>query len=247
MDQLARSDGCSSSLSRRAFLAASSSLLLFGGGTGALASPLGPTITGKCYLDVRLVQQLSEDNGYSSGTSPRGRIVFGLYGNEAPKLVEQFLGYFPAALGDGLPSYGSSIMYRMSPGKLLELGKIKGLNKIAVAGSNQLEYGGRILPSKPAFEGNDLKHDSRGLLTKYKLEGSSEFGITLGPAPELDGSWTVFGRVLEGADLLEKVEHVPIITGASTQDEGSELDSIYKAQRSAALNFGRAIGDDRAV
>lgn len=46
----------------------------------------------------------------------------------------------------------------------------------------------------------DLKHDRRGLLTRRKLAKGSEFGLTLGPDPELDGSHEVFGRLLQVCD-----------------------------------------------
>jgi cyclophilin family peptidyl-prolyl cis-trans isomerase len=36
----------------------------------------------------------------------------------------------------------------------------------------------------------------------------TSFFLVLGPAPHLDGKYTVFGKVLDGFDTLEKMEKV---------------------------------------
>ena len=38
----------------------------------------------------------------------------------------------------------------------------------------------------------------------------SQFFITLAAAAHLDGKNTVFGRVLEGWDVLDKIEEIPV-------------------------------------
>lgn len=38
----------------------------------------------------------------------------------------------------------------------------------------------------------------------------SQFFVTLAAAPHLDGKNTVFGRVLEGWETLDKMEEVPV-------------------------------------
>ncbi|OBZ89304.1 Peptidyl-prolyl cis-trans isomerase-like 2 [Choanephora cucurbitarum] len=58
-----------------------------------------------------------------------------------------------------------------------------------------------------------LKHDARGVLSmanKGKDTNSSQFFITYGPAPQLDGQHTVFGKVVGGMDVLAKLEKVPV-------------------------------------
>ena len=39
---------------------------------------------------------------------------------------------------------------------------------------------------------------------------TSSFFIVLAPAPGLDGQYTVFGRVVEGVDVVEQIEAVPL-------------------------------------
>ncbi|RCH83141.1 Peptidyl-prolyl cis-trans isomerase cyp8 [Rhizopus stolonifer] len=58
-----------------------------------------------------------------------------------------------------------------------------------------------------------LRHDARGVLSmanKGKDTNSSQFFITYGPAPQLDGQHTVFGKVVGGMDVLAKLENVPV-------------------------------------
>ena len=54
-----------------------------------------------------------------------------------------------------------------------------------------------------------LKHDARGLLSmcnRGKNSNGSQFFVTLGPAKALDGKHVVFGRVVDGAAVLDAIE-----------------------------------------
>lgn len=55
----------------------------------------------------------------------------------------------------------------------------------------------------------------RGIVSMARLgddpaSGSSSFFIVLAPSPSLDGKYTVFGRVVAGMDVVEKIEAVPL-------------------------------------
>jgi cyclophilin family peptidyl-prolyl cis-trans isomerase len=43
-------------------------------------------------------------------------------------------------------------------------------------------------------------------LPNDKNSGDSQFYVLLGPARFLDGSYTVFGKVVEGMDVVNKIE-----------------------------------------
>ncbi len=51
------------------------------------------------------------------------------------------------------------------------------------------------------------------MITHIQLNPGPEFAITLAPAPELDGAWTVFGEVLEGYDMVMTIAGLPFVTG----------------------------------
>ncbi len=54
----------------------------------------------------------------------------------------------------------------------------------------------------------DLKHDSKGILSMANSgpdSGGSQFFITLAATPWLDGKHAVFGKVVEGEDVLDAI------------------------------------------
>ncbi|RDL39499.1 Cyclophilin-like protein [Venustampulla echinocandica] len=62
------------------------------------------------------------------------------------------------------------------------------------------------------FDG-PLVHDARGVVSmanKGKNTNSSQFFITYRPATHLDRKHTIFGRVVGGLDVLQKLENVPV-------------------------------------
>lgn len=62
------------------------------------------------------------------------------------------------------------------------------------------------------FDG-PLLHDARGIMSmanKGKNTNSSQFFITYRPAKHLDRKHTIFGRVVGGLDVLQKLENVPV-------------------------------------
>ena len=71
----------------------------------------------------------------------------------------------------------------------------------------------------------------RGLLTRPLFDSGPGFGVTLGPAPELDGRWEVIGALEEGEDMLKLIEGLPYITGKSLEEPGSAPDVIFDMQK----------------
>lgn len=60
---------------------------------------------------------------------------------------------------------------------------------------------------------SSLRHHQRGMVSmanKGPATNGSQFFLTFAAAPHLDGKNTVFGRVLEGWDVMDKMEDIPV-------------------------------------
>ncbi|KKY19376.1 hypothetical protein UCRPC4_g04536 [Phaeomoniella chlamydospora] len=78
------------------------------------------------------------------------------------------------------------------------------------------------------FDG-PLKHDARGVVSmanKGKNTNSSQFFILYRPAKHLDRKHTIFGKVVEGLEVLDTLENVPTDSNDRPKDEIRILDSV---------------------
>lgn len=216
----------------------------------------GPRVTQRVFIDVRVIQRFANPPNMPplevlEDAAVRGRMVFGLYGEDSPKGVERFLSFVTGNIGQFTggqgPSYRSSLFDRLEPGRLVEGGRITGMKQVEFAGTLEYQYGERMLPLRPILEANNLKHDSRGLLTRRNFESGPQFSVTLSRNPSLDGSCEVFGKLEEGDDLLRLIESQPYITGKSIDPPGSAKDKIFDVQKSIFGTLSKAAGDSRAV
>jgi cyclophilin family peptidyl-prolyl cis-trans isomerase/protein-disulfide isomerase len=115
----------------------------------------------------------------------KGNIVVELYPDKAPIAVNNFI--FLALNG----WYDNITFHRVEPGFVAQAGDPSGTG-----------FGG------PGYafinETNDLKFDKAGVFAMGNAgpdSNGSHFFITLGPAPHLDGGYTIFGQVIEGMDV----------------------------------------------
>eukprot|EP00775_Hariotina_reticulata_P006818 gene6818-7034_t len=127
-----------------------------------------------------------------------GRIVAELFDKEVPKTAENFKCLCTGEKGLGKSSkkplhYKGSKFHRIE----LEAGDGSGGDSI---------YNGKFNDEKGGLK---LKHDAAGILSMAnsgKNSNSSQFFFTLGPAPQCDGKHVVFGKVLEGLEILTRID-----------------------------------------
>ena len=130
----------------------------------------------------------------------KGDITIELYENEAPNTVANFVSLVDRGYYDGIT------FHRVLPGFMAQGGDPKG-NGSGGPGyripcecyqpNHRLHFRGVLSMAKEGGGGSD----GRGRDT-----GGSQFFLTFVPAAFLDGNYTVFGRVIDGIDVLAKIQ-----------------------------------------
>jgi peptidyl-prolyl cis-trans isomerase-like 3 len=67
-----------------------------------------------------------------------------------------------------------------------------------------------------------LRHNARGIASmanKGPNSNGSQFFITFAPAPHLDGKNTVFGKILEGDEVLDDIEKIAVDKKSRPQEK----------------------------
>ncbi|OAA55010.1 peptidyl-prolyl cis-trans isomerase [Niveomyces insectorum RCEF 264] len=148
------------------------------------------------------------------GGEPLGRITFELFKDVVPKTAENFRVFCTGESQDpqGWPrGYKGSKFHRIIPNFMCQGGDFlngNGTGSVCI-------YGGKSF----ADESFARKHDQPGLLSMANAgpnTNGSQFFVTTVPTPFLDGKHVVFGRVVDGMDVVRKMEHVR--TGARGRD-----------------------------
>ncbi|EFJ47518.1 hypothetical protein VOLCADRAFT_61255 [Volvox carteri f. nagariensis] len=136
-----------------------------------------------------------------------GRIVLELFDKEVPKTVENFRCLLTGEKGLGKASkkplhYKGSKFHRIVRGFCCQGGDIV---RGDGSGGDSI-FGGQFNDEKPGLK---LKHDGPGILSMAnsgKNTNTSQFFFTLAAAPQCDGKHVVFGKVVEGLDILARID-----------------------------------------
>lgn len=128
----------------------------------------------------------------------KGDLIIELDLKEAPKTSENFLNLVKEKFYDGIR------FHRVVPDFVIQAGDPQ--SKTLPMGHPQLGTGGSGKNIK--FEPNNLKH-KRGAIGMARAQdpdsASSQFYICLEDLPQLDGNYVIFGRVVEGIEIIDQV------------------------------------------
>jgi cyclophilin family peptidyl-prolyl cis-trans isomerase len=118
-----------------------------------------------------------------------GDLVIELFEDDAPNTVANFVNLIEKKFYNGLT------FHRVIPNFMIQGGDPMGNGRGGPGYSFADEFSGR-------------KHEGKGILSMANsgpATNGSQFFITLKATPWLDGKHTVFGRVVKGMELIEKV------------------------------------------
>jgi len=129
-----------------------------------------------------------------------GNITLEFFPDRAPHHVRNFLRLASAGVYDG------TAFHRVARGFVIQGGHMP-TRREPLAESQQA----LVRNLQPEF--NDTPHD-KGILSMARLDdpasANTSFFIVTARAAALDGKYTVFGRVVEGLDVVEKIDAVPV-------------------------------------
>ena len=132
-----------------------------------------------------------------------GDVKIELFEDVAPKHVERI----KKLANDGL--YDNVVFHRVIDGCMAQTGDVKfGNSSSKKFDLKRAGMGGSDLPDLPA-EFNDLPHE-KGTLSMARSSdpnsANSQFFICFESVPHLDRNYSVFGKVVEGMEFVDKIK-----------------------------------------
>ena len=143
----------------------------------------------------------------------RGNITIEMFEDEAPNTVANMISLIQKGYYNGLN------FHRVIPDFMIQGGCPHGTG----TGGPGYDFDDECTP--------DRRHDSAGVLSMANAgpgTNGSQFFITHGPTPHLDGKHTVFGKVTEGQEVVDEIKQGDVM---QTVVVLQKRDRVYEVEK----------------
>ena len=157
--------------------------------------------------------QISEKLPQIQIQTERGNITIEMFEDEAPNTVANMISLIQKGYYNGLN------FHRVIPDFMIQGGCPHGTG----TGGPGYDFDDECAP--------DRRHDSAGVLSMANAgpgTNGSQFFITHGPTPHLDGKHTVFGKVTEGQEVVDEIKQGDVM---QTVVVLQKRDRVYEVEK----------------
>ncbi len=167
------------------------------------------------------------DGLYAQFQTTQGTFTCSLAFQQAPMTVSNFVGLAEGTITangvKGKKFYDGLTFHRVEPNFVIQGGDPQGNG----TGGPGYQFPNEISP--------ELKHDAAGVLAMANSgpdTNGSQFYITLAATPHLDGGYSIFGRVVQGMDVVKKIKVGDKITSVKILRVGAAAKAFVVTQES---------------
>ena len=180
--------------------------------------PNGTDTNSKTDANGRFVPTLDISKKVVTLQTSMGAIQIQMFDKDAPKTVENFVCLAEKGYYDGVT------FHRVSHGFVIQGGDPTGTGK----GGDSV-YGGafqdELYPDTASFKAGYLK----GVVAMANAgpnTNTSQFFIMLADHPELPSSYTIFGKVVGGQDVVDSIGALPVAASQQGQEDGPPTTTV---------------------
>ena len=196
---------------------------------GAAVVALGLTLT-SCGKTENMTSEKGNAEIAVMETS-MGAIEIELYRNDAPRTVDNFVKLAEQKYYDGIK------FHRIAKGFVIQGGDPTGTG----AGGKSIygkEFDDELNPAAQSFKTGYVR-GTLAMANRGPNTNTSQFFIMLQDAPRLPKAYTIFGRVVSGMDVVDRIGAVEITPGIGATDGRPKTDIVITSVRMKQLPAAR--------